>query len=817
MADQEEGQQSLMMYEEESGRTPSPPKEDHTQAASDNKAFMRSKWVFTVLLMLLGGAASAAFLLIGIKSAQNDNEAKFQREAEEFSNKVQATLSDYEIFGLWIHESCFNSFTPNPAISAADDIAGRLGICSRQHFRRLYEHMASAGLKIDAAEFLPNVTHNLRDELENESRLYLEEKFPDLDYQGILGPKGLMRRVEHPFYFPVHYVEPIETPIFTCLVDYDVYSILNEYVDKAVTTWKPVLTKSLQLDFIEPSGSYAIILMHPGTPPTDENVTRPTALSQIIIGMPSYLDRATMGVTLRNSLYIFDSTDAQKPVFLGAVDVRRDHHGVMQRYRLPEVELVDISRTSSTHLFINELPIADRRWTIVVMSDEYQADLVYIVIGGTVVLASTLLLAIWFHSHLSRVARINQIRSEKQEQSARHANEQAVRERQLNEFMAHEVRNPLSSAMSALSFVKSAVLEPNYTETTQESILGDISVMNASLQFINELLRNMLDVHRTTDKQMKLDLGTTDLGRDVLQPVASILFMRGAKVDIKTDCPDDLFVKSDRMRLKQIVLNLASNATKFVQVGYIRLQAADVNGSVELSVEDSGPGIPPSKRHRLFARFQESLDSLNQGTGLGLSVCKNLSDLMGADIYLDENFDSGIPGRPGTRFVLRLNQPVLDIGSTRRHQCTLSDVTQNKTVQPRSTIALPESLSVLFVDDDTVLRKMFIRAVRRAAPTWRIEEASNGEMALRMVDAQRFDVIFMDQYMASVEKQLLGTDTVRELRSKGVQSIICGLSANDLEELFVNSGADAFMLKPFPCEKEALRTELLSVLKCGDL
>ena len=842
MLDEEQGLQSpkTAREQQESGTTSRSSSsnnnnnnnEDCSEAAANSRqAFSRTKWVFSGLLLLLGSAASAAFLIIGIRGTQNDSKAKFQRDAEEFSYKVQSTWSDYEMFGLWIHESCFKSFAPNNNnnnnnISAADDLAGHLGICTRQQFRRLYEHVASAGLEFKAAQFLPNVTHDLREELENESRRYYQERLPDLDYQGILGydqnagnPEiALSVRSEQPFYFPVHYTEPLEEENNDYVVDFDNYSTLRETIDKAVTTWKPVLTRRLRIWSDGNPDSYAIILQHPGIPPTaaDENVTRPTALSQIVIRMPSYLDRATVGLMVSKKLCIFDSTDTtQTPVFLGAVDVYRDHQGNMQHTRMPELDLSDMYKMSSAHFFINELPIADRRWTIVVASDEYQADLTYIAVGGAVVFASILLLTIGFHSHLSRVARINQLRSEAQDQKARHAREQATREQKLNEFMAHEVRNPLSSAISALSFVKSAVVsEPMSKETTQQAILKDINVMNASLQFINELLRNMLDVHRTTDKQMKLDMGTTDVARDVLQPVASILFMRGAKVDIKIDCrPNDLLVQSDRMRLKQIVLNLASNASKFVQVGFIRLRAAVVDGNVELSVEDSGPGIPPSKRHRLFARFQESLDSLNQGTGLGLSVCKNLSELLGADIYHDENFDSGIPGSPGTRFVLRLNQPALDTDSLGRSQTALSDVALEDIAQPPHSSTLPDSLSVLFVDDDTVLRKMFIRAVRRVAPTWNIQEASNGETALRMVDKHRFDVIFMDQYMASIEKQLLGTETVREMRSKGVESIICGLSANDLEEQFADAGANAFMLKPFPCEKETLRTELLSVLQ----
>lgn len=67
--------------------------------------------------------------------------------------------------------------------------------------------------------------------------------------------------------------------------------------------------------------------------------------------------------------------------------------------------------------------------------------------------------------------------------------------------------------------------------------------------------------------------------------------------------------------------------------------------------------------------------------------------------------------------------------------------------------------------------------------------------------------------MASIEKQMLGTETVRALRSRGVTSIICGLSANDMEHQFMDAGANCFIFKPFPCEKNALLAELVRVLQ----
>ena len=125
---------------------------------------------------------------------------------------------------------------------------------------------------------------------------------------------------------------------------------------------------------------------------------------------------------------------------------------------------------------------------------------------------------------------------------------------------------------------------------------------------------------------------------------------------------------------------------------------------------------------------------------------------------------------------------------------------------------LPENLSVLFCDDDNTLRKLFSRALKKVAPSWTIGEAASGEAALQLVETQKFDLIFMDQYMASTEKQMLGTETVRALRDKGIDSTICGLSANKLEDCFRKAGADAFLLKPFPCARDAMQRELVRIL-----
>lgn len=190
---------------------------------------------------------------------------------------------------------------------------------------------------------------------------------------------------------------------------------------------------------------------------------------------------------------------------------------------------------------------------------------------------------------------------------------------------------------------------------------------------------------------------------------------------------------------------------------------------------------------------------------------------MNGDIWLDESYHSGIEGYPGTRFVIDLNAPPLDLSSQALDQqeegaydgdgCLVKKNRINGQYSSDGGTAslqafkLPNKLKILFVDDNVVLRKLFARSVKRIVPNWELEEASNGETALRLVDTRTYDVIFLDQYMASVDKQLLGSETANALRSKGVRSIICGLSANDVEAAFMRNGANAFMFKPFPCSE----------------
>jgi signal transduction histidine kinase len=273
--------------------------------------------------------------------------------------------------------------------------------------------------------------------------------------------------------------------------------------------------------------------------------------------------------------------------------------------------------------------------------------------------------------------------------------------------MRVEVRNPLSSALSACSFLENNHCRKGNDARKDDSdynqITEDLTVISSSLAYINDLLRSLLDTNKIACGQLTLHVTPTDIVRDILEPVKSMLHHRDTPFSFYVDCPHgDLVVPVDRLPIKQVILNLASNAKKFVKTGFIRLTARVLEDgtTTRLTVEDSGTGIPETKRKHLFEQFQESLDELHQGTGMGLSLCQSLVQLMDGSLYLDESYHSGIEGFAGAKFVIDL--PVAPVGpDTTTHSedgrevecpCDLESGTT-----PSDELLLPSDLTVLLI------------------------------------------------------------------------------------------------------------------------
>ena len=770
------------------------------------------------IVLTLGFVIAGTLLATGISLAHTQEEERFQQAADDAFAEVEIHLDRFQLMAQFSQQALRN------------------GEASRDDFRQLYLNLNATDLDMEQIVYLPRVTSEERLDYEQEARDYLAAHFPQHHYLGFAAAptrvqttsdlaqeSNLLPYEENSTYYPAQYTEPVETLFFVTGLDASRAQRTKNAFARMLETGTPTITEPIQF---YPSHR-SVYLFHPGLEFQETNYRKGDHVVGLRLGIPALLKQLSHGGNSKLfSIHLFDITE--EPSFLGGVDLdtcRDENDGDCVFFQ--DELLSELRKVHKKRQLEKRVRVAERDWLVVIDADEnsFQPKTVHIIISSVVICLACIVLAFAIRRIQLRTSSIDTLKRQNQADKDRMKLEvahNAMRaERELNDWCAHEVRNPLSAAISATSFVATVVETDNPSQVQLGQARADVKIIQTTLSFMDDLLRNMLDISRLSSRQVKITPKDLDLRDDILQPSVTMLHARNPDVEILLDCPRDLIISSDTIRLKQIVLNLATNSITFVQKGYVRLRAevTATKGepeSVLIFVEDSGPGIPKDRREQLFSKYQESLDLLSQGTGMGLFIVKELCRLLAADISLDDQFESGIEGFPGTRFALDLKispkfkslEKVPENATSSISFRALGDSSNKDGSSP----TLPEHLSILFVDDDAMLRKLFRRSVTKHFPTWDIKEAACGETAIAMAEVEHFDVMYVDQYMPSLNKQLLGSEAVQMMRSKGVKSRICGLSANDMEHAFLESGANAFRLKPFPCSKGELTKEISRVL-----
>ena len=217
--------------------------------------------------------------------------------------------------------------------------------------------------------------------------------------------------------------------------------------------------------------------------------------------------------------------------------------------------------------------------------------------------------------------------------------------------MSHELRTPLNAVLG----FSEVLLERMFGDINdrQEEYLRDI---HGSGKHLLELLNEILDLSKIEAGRMELEYSSFGL-RALLEDAAAMLRQRAASggVDLSVDIADDVdLVYSDELRLKQIVLNLMTNAVKFTgDGGSVVVRARRRGGNFEITVKDSGIGVPEADHQRIFESFQQGGrgSSREEGTGLGLTLSKRLIELLGGRMWLESKvgvgstFGISLPGR----------------------------------------------------------------------------------------------------------------------------------------------------------------------------
>jgi signal transduction histidine kinase/ActR/RegA family two-component response regulator len=375
------------------------------------------------------------------------------------------------------------------------------------------------------------------------------------------------------------------------------------------------------------------------------------------------------------------------------------------------------------------------------------------------------------HEKSKAIGRLKEIRSELERQRASLEEANALKNA-LIATLSHEFRTPLTSIFGYLHLIE------RWFDQTEHSTQA-LHAIRRNATYLFTLAENLLEYGRGESGAALLNPVEVDLGallfdvEAMVRPLAEDKRLEFRTNLVVADASPPLF---DEVRLRQVVINLLSNAVRYTTQGYIALDIAWCNGVLSLDVEDSGIGIPVEFRERVFRPFNEGGQSGRKGAGLGLSIVQRLIGHMHGTLTLKSE-----PGR-GSRFHVEL--PPL--------ARTETSVT--------GTGAMPrmQDTSVLVVDDDPDIAHLLVALLTDLG--CRVDVADNAQAAFERAMERAPDVLLIDVEMPN----LSGNAAVFKLRSHGYRGRIVTLSATstgDARDASLRAGADYYLTKPLIIEQ----------------
>ncbi len=349
--------------------------------------------------------------------------------------------------------------------------------------------------------------------------------------------------------------------------------------------------------------------------------------------------------------------------------------------------------------------------------------------------------------------------------------------------ITHELRTPLTAIMGFNRLLgENTSLPPDAKKAIQ--------TIDKNSEHLLRLINNLLDQAKIEAGKMDLDIrpiairGMIDSVTDTLERLATA---KGVEIKALYDenLPQGLMV--DGFRLRQILLNLIGNALKFTAQGHVHIKILWKNDWLEIAVEDTGPGIPQTALEKIFEAFQQSDASMTSaygGTGLGLTISRNLAHLMGGAISVESTLDKG------STFHLRIPAPQVELPIEMTHQPA-------------------EKLNgrILLADDSEDARALFKNYFDSMGLSAIFAE--NGQAAVDIALAEQPDIVLMDMEMPVMD----GMEAVQLLRQRGYTKPVLALTAHTgaaIRGKLLQAGFDDCLTKPI--KREALKNVLAAVL-----
>lgn len=368
--------------------------------------------------------------------------------------------------------------------------------------------------------------------------------------------------------------------------------------------------------------------------------------------------------------------------------------------------------------------------------------------------------------------------------------------------MSHEIRTPINSIIG----LNELILRENPSEEVQDYAKN---IQNASKMLLS-LVNDILDLSQLEIQKMVLVEKEYQVGQ-MLHEVVDMMQVRMKEkqlkfmVQVDPQLPSVLY--GDDRRIKQILLNILSNAVKYTEEGAVTLQCGfepvdEDHVQLRISVADTGAGIRKEELEYLFEAFRRIDTEKNQkieGTGLGLSITKHLVDLMQGEITVDSIYTQG------SEFTVVIPQKIIDKSTIGEFDTVAYD--ENTAMQYNRLFEAPEA-RVLVVDDDELNLMITTKLLQDTKMS--IDTASSAEECLKKTSTRYYNLILMDYMMPEMN----GGELLREVRKQGnglcKDSHVVLLSANVLADKqleYQQLGFDGLLEKPV--EASRLEQEVL--------
>lgn len=361
--------------------------------------------------------------------------------------------------------------------------------------------------------------------------------------------------------------------------------------------------------------------------------------------------------------------------------------------------------------------------------------------------------------------------------------------------MSHEIRTPINSVLGMNAMILRESSERKIKEYA-------IDIQNAG-QNLLAIINDILDFSKIDSGKMEIVPVIYDFSSMIHDVVNMISIKADAKalsfhVYVNENLPSRM--KGDDIRIRQILINLLTNAVKYTMHGTV---AFHVDGEVtantailKFRIEDTGIGIKPEDIEKLYQEFERIEEARNrniEGTGLGMSIAVQLLELMGSKLNVKSTYGKG------SCFSFELRQDIADARPVGNLEKRIHR--QAEEYKYNVTFIAPNA-QILIVDDNAINRKVFIQLLKETLV--KIDEAAGGTECLEKIREKKYDVIFLDHMMPKPD----GIETLHLMKSETdhfcIETPVIALTANAISgarEMYLSEGFDSFISKPVDPEK----------------